>query len=223
MLDLSVWAVNLDCAGGDLNLLSTSERARAGRLKRPRDRRRSLRAHCAVRRILALQLGVDPRCLEFDATTAGKPFLARPAQNLEFNLSHSGRHGLIAVATDRSVGVDIEVRRPISDLRALAHRITTGREAELLRQLPTNKIHSAFFDLWTRKEAMLKALGRGFFIDPREVDVGIGPGRSYVHFDGRIWTVESLAVGSSVRAAAAIEGKIDTPLVLSSFEAPNLE
>jgi len=217
-IDLKVWAVNLDCASGDLSLLSTSERVRAGRLKRPQDRERSLEAHCAIRRILALQLGVDPRYLEFDTTAVGKPFLGRPAQQLEFNLSHSGRHGLIAVAKDRSVGVDIEVRRPISDLLGVVLRIATPREAKLLKQLPTSQVHSTLFDLWTRKEAVLKALGQGFLIDPREVEVGIGPGRSYVIFDERIWTVESLAISSSVTAAAAIEGKLDTPLVVSSPE-----
>jgi 4'-phosphopantetheinyl transferase len=217
-IDLKVWAVNLDCASGDLSLLSTNERVRVGRLKRPQDRERSLEAHCAIRRLLALQLGVDPRCLEFDATAAGKPFLARPARNLEFNLSHSGRHGLIAVALDRSVGVDIEVRRPISDPLGVAFQIATPREAKLLKQLPTGQVHSAFFDLWTRKEAVLKALGRGFSIDPRELEVGIGPGRSYVNFDERIWTVESLAISSSVAAAAAIDGKLGTPLVVSSAE-----
>lgn len=217
-IDLKVWAVNLDCASGDLSLLSTNERVRVGRLKRPQDRERSLEAHCAIRRLLAFQLGVDPRCLEFDATAVGKPFLARPAQNLEFNLSHSGRHGLIAVAIDRSVGVDIEVRRPISDPLGVAFQIATPREAELLKQLPTSQVHSAFFDPWTRKEAVLKALGRGFSIDPRELEVGIGPGRSYVNFDERIWTVESLAISSSVAAAAAIDGKLGTPLVVSSAE-----
>ena len=126
-IDLKVWAVNLDCASGDLGLLSTRERARAGRLKRPQDRERSLEAHCAIRRILALQLGIDPRDLEFDTTTVGKPFLARPAQNLEFNPSHSGRHGLIAVARGRSVGADIEVRRPMRDLLGVALQIATSR------------------------------------------------------------------------------------------------
>jgi 4'-phosphopantetheinyl transferase len=177
-----------------------------------------LEAHCAIRRIIALQLGVDPRHLEFDTTTVGKPFLTRPAQNLQFNLSHSGRHGLIAVAEDRSVGVDIEVRRPVSDLLGVVLQIATSREAKLLKQLSTSQVHSNFLDLWTRKEAVLKALGRGFLIDPREVEVGIGPGRSYVNFDERIWTVESLAINSSVAAAAAIEGKLDTPLVVSSAE-----
>jgi len=125
---------------------------------------------------------------------------------------------LIAVARDRSVGVDIEVRRPMRDLSGVALQIATPREAKLLKQLPTSEVHCTFFDLWTRKEAVLKALGRGFFIDPREVEVGIGPGRSYVNFDERIWTVESLAISSSVTAAAAIEGKFDTPLVVTSFE-----
>ena len=201
-----------------MSLPSASERVRAGRLRRPQDRERSLEAHCAIRRIIAIQLGVDPRHLEFDTTTVGKPFLTRPAQNLQFNLSHSGRHGLIAVAEDRSVGVDIEVRRPVSDLLGVVLQIATSREAKLLKQLSTSQVHSNFLDLWTRKEAVLKALGRGFLIDPREVEVGIGPGRSYVNFDERIWTVESLAINSSVAAAAAIKGKLDTPLVVSSAE-----
>jgi len=217
-MDPKVWAVNLDCASGDLSLLSTSERARAGRLKRPQDRKRSLEAYCAIRRIIALQLGGEPRCLEFDTTIVGKPFLTRPVQNLEFNLSHSGCHGLIAMAIDRSVGVDIEIRRPIRDMLGVALQIATPREAKRLKQLPTSQVHSTFFDLWSRKEAVLKSLGRGFFIDPREVEVGFGPGRSYASFDKRIWTVETLAIGSSVTAAAAIEGKSDTPFVVSSLD-----
>jgi 4'-phosphopantetheinyl transferase len=106
----------------------------------------------------------------------------------------------------------------MSDLLGVALQIATPREAKLMKQLPTSQVHSTFFDLWTRKEAVLKALGRGFSIDPREVEVGIGPGRSYINFDERIWTVESLAISSTVRAAAAVEGKFDTPLVVTSFE-----
>jgi 4'-phosphopantetheinyl transferase len=214
---LQVWAVDLDCAGGDVALLSTRERARAGRLKRPDERRRSLQAHCAVRRVLALQLGVDPGYLEFDTTDTGKPFLAKPAQALQFNLSHSDRHGLIAVAEDRSVGVDIEMTRPMSDLLEVAVGVATAREIDLLRQLQAGEMHSSFFDLWTRKEALLKAIGRGFLLDPRQVEVGIGPGRSYVTFDARIWTVETLSVGASVRAAVAIEGEFTTALVVRPF------
>jgi 4'-phosphopantetheinyl transferase len=217
-IDLKIWAINLDGRNGDLTLLSRDERMRAYRLRRPQDRERSFEAHCAIRRILALELDVDPRCLEFDTTTVGKPFLTRPVQDLEFNLSHSGRHGLIAVAKDRSVGVDIEIRRPIRDLFGVALQIATPHETKLLKQLPTNQVHFAFFDLWARKEAVLKAIGRGLFIDPRKVEVGIGPGRGYVNFEERTWTVESLALNSSVTAAAAIEGQFNTPLVVSTLK-----
>jgi 4'-phosphopantetheinyl transferase len=215
--NVQVWAVDLDCAGGDVSLLSARERARADRLKRPDERRRSLEAHCALRRVLALQLRVDPGSLEFDATDTGKPFLAKPAQALQFNLSHSGRHSLIAVAEDRAVGIDIEMHRPMSDLLAVAMAVATAREIDLLRQLPADEMHSSFFDLWTRKEALLKATGRGFLVDPRQVDVGIGQGRSYVAFDARTWTVESLAVSASVRAAVAIEGELATALAVRRF------
>ena len=216
--NLQVWAVDPDCAGGDIGFLSTHEHARADRLKRPEERRRSLEAYCAVRRILALQLGVDPGYLEFDATDTGKPFLAKPAQDLQFNLSHSGRHSLIAVAKDRSIGVDIEMMRPMSDLLGVALGHCDGPRGRLLRQLSAGQMHSSFFELWTRKEALLKAIGQGFLIDPREVEVGIGPARSYVNFDARIWTVETLAVGANARAAVAIEGEFTTALVVKAFQ-----
>lgn len=222
---LKIWMVNLDSANGDPSLLSPNERMRAVRLKRPQDRERFLEAHCAIRRLLAFELGVDPRRLEFDAAAVGKPFLTRPAQKLEFNLSHSGCHGLIAVAKDRPVGVDIEVRRPISNPLTVAFQIATPREAQLLKQLPASQVHSSFFELWTRKEAVLKASGRGFSINPRELEVGFGPGRSYVNFDERIWTVESLAISSSVAAAVAIDSRFRTPLVVNHarVQAPTLD
>jgi 4'-phosphopantetheinyl transferase len=216
--NLQVWAVDLDRAGGDAGLLSPRERASAARLKQPNERRWSLQAHCAVRRILALQLGVDPRYLEFDATDAGKPFLAKPAQALQFNLSHSGRHGLIAIAEDRSVGVDIEICRPMDDLLGVSMGVATTLEIDLLSQLPAGEMLSSFFDLWTRKEALLKAIGRGFLVDPRQVEVGIGPGRSCVTFDARIWTVETLALDANVAAAVAIEGEFTSPLVERLFQ-----
>jgi 4'-phosphopantetheinyl transferase len=173
-----------------------------------------LEAHRSLRRILALELNIDPRYLEFDTTRFGKPVLVGPSRSLEFNLSHSGNHGLFMVAKDRAVGVDIEVRRPVSDLLRVAVQIATPREAKLLEQLPISKLRPCFFCLWTRKEAVLKASGRGFFSDPREVEVGIGPGRTFVNFVGRIWTVESLAISSTVTAAAAVEGKIDTQFLV---------
>jgi 4'-phosphopantetheinyl transferase len=214
---MKIWALKLDSVDPDLRLLSKSERQRASRLKGPQDGARLLRAHYALRRLIALELGHDPACLEFGQTDAGKPFLSSPSRGLEFNLSHSGGYGLIAVSKDRRVGVDIEVQRALSDVLAVALQIASPDEARALEQIAMQELHSVFFTLWTRKEALLKAVGRGFLTDPREVEVGIGTSRAYVNLDDRVWTVESLAVNSDVVAAMVIEGKLDAPLIAYSI------
>jgi hypothetical protein len=68
--------VDLDCVGDFVNFLSTRKYTRGGRLMRPDEQRRSLKAHCAVRIIP----GADSGCLEFYATDTWKPFLAKPVR-----------------------------------------------------------------------------------------------------------------------------------------------
>ena len=83
----------------------------------------------------------------------GRPW----APGVSFNVSHSGAIGLIAVAEgDRRVGVDVEQVRPDTDFRALAARFFHPDEARAIGDR-----RDAFFRCWTRKEAVVKALGRG--------------------------------------------------------------
>jgi len=211
--DLRVWAVSLDRGAADHTLLSPEERERAARLLRPQDRLWWLEAHCALRRILGRQLDIDPRRIRFGATGTGKPYLAEPKGDLQFNLSHSDAYGLIAVAAGRPVGVDIETERPMSDLLEVAGQFATPREAEALRSRSGSELSGVFYELWTRKEALLKAAGTGLLIDPREVEVGVCSDRMRVSFEGRSWTLASLAVGPGASAAVAIEGPSETPSV----------
>jgi hypothetical protein len=100
---LQVWAVDLDCGGGDVRLLSTRERARAGRLKRPDERRRSLEAHCAVRRILAFQLGVDPGHLEGSRGNRGRIYDGARGEALPMSAIGYKRSQAVQAAKDRSL------------------------------------------------------------------------------------------------------------------------
>jgi 4'-phosphopantetheinyl transferase len=209
--DLRIWAVELNRGAADLTLLSKEERERAARLARPQDRQWWLEAHCALRKVLGRQLSFDPRRIKFGATATGKPYVAEPAGNLQFSLSHSGANGLIATAADRAVGVDIEVEQPMSDLREVALQFATPHEAKLLMSRAGSQLRAAFYDLWTRKEALLKAAGTGLLVDPREVEVGIGPDRKHVSFGGRNWTLACLVVGPGLSAAVAVEGVLETP------------
>ena len=157
---------------------------RARRAK-PRERQRWLEAHSALRRSLGRQLDTHPRHLKFGATAAGKPYIAEPTADVHFSLSQSGANSLIAVAAGRAVGVDIELEQRMSDFLEVALQIATPRKTSLLMSRSGGQLRAAFFDLWTRKEALLKAARTGLLSDPRDVS-----------FEGRNWTLDSL-VGSA--------------------------
>ena len=130
-----------------------------------------------MRQILGGCLQVPPQALTFTAGPNGKP--AVPGLPLAFNLSHSGDVAVCAVAAGGQLGVDVEMIRPISDADDLSSRYFSRDEArEFLRLPATERLH-AFFGVWTRKEAFLKATGEGMSrpLDSFVVSVGPAPAR----------------------------------------------
>ncbi|WP_158598541.1 4'-phosphopantetheinyl transferase superfamily protein [Achromobacter sp. K91] len=146
-------------AESDLALLSSEETARAQRFHRHGDKVRFVSARAALRRLLGARLDCRPERLRFAANKHGKPRLdvacsADPAPY--FNVSHAGDYALIALSDSVPVGVDIERRDPNCDFAGLSRLVLSMQECELpaARRLD-------FFDCWTAKEAVLKALGLG--------------------------------------------------------------
>lgn len=90
----------------------------------------------------------------------GKPY-APDLGGIEFNLSHSGRHALIAIARDQPVGVDLEMQGRKRSVDDIAQRYFCAAESRALSALPAELRAAAFLRLWTGKEAVLKALGEG--------------------------------------------------------------
>ncbi|MCJ2033816.1 4'-phosphopantetheinyl transferase family protein [Methylobacterium sp. J-068] len=159
----AVWHVDLATArADDPTGLSPDERARAARFVRREDRERFIGSHLALRHILAGYLGRHPDELRFGSEPGGKPRLAHPdPEGLRFNLSHSGRHALVGVASTATIGVDVEAVRPIGDALTIARAHFHPAETAELASLPDPDLTSAFFACWTRKEAVVKALGLG--------------------------------------------------------------
>lgn len=163
---VTVWRIVLDPARapstGAVAELSEEERARAARFATDALRNRWLHGHVATRRILAKELGVSPRAIVYGAGVAGKPFVASPAgSGIEFSYSDSGDLALVAVGRGRSVGVDVESLRPLSDLAGVAERFFAVEECAALLALSEPEREAGFYRLWTRKEAYIKALGTG--------------------------------------------------------------
>lgn len=119
------------------------------------------RANVFLCSMLSLYLGREIAPHDFVRGEFGKPALREPGR-LGFNLSHCGRAAVVALALDVDVGVDIEWlggrERPYA---AMARRYFRGEEADWIAAQPADRMQKAFLDLWTAKEAVLKATGRG--------------------------------------------------------------
>ena len=141
-------------------ILSNDEREKADRLPSRTIRSRFVSARTFLRNILAGYLRVDPASLAFFYGAFGKPFL-EDAREIEFNLSHSGDVAILAVAYRREVGIDIESISSQPDLDGIARQAFSRAECEALARMPLDQRRNAFFRIWTRKEAYIKARGVG--------------------------------------------------------------
>ena len=178
--DVQVWAAWLDATNetpdGFWSTLSSQERERAARYAAQRERARFVVARGLLRAILGSALGVEPRNLEFLYSAKGKPSLggALARSGLQFNLAHSGGLAVFAVARDRSVGVDVEQLRPVPDLSDLTKRCLSPGECAELQSFGAAAKLRGFLQIWTRKEAWLKATGEGITELQGKIDV-LGP------------------------------------------------
>lgn len=112
--------------------------------------------------LLARYLQVAPETIVLEYGAQGRPRLAGPlAGRLDFNWSHSGQHAAIAVACGVQVGIDIESRRRRPRMLELARRYFAPAESDALELLDPQRQETAFWALWTGKEAVLKATGSG--------------------------------------------------------------
>lgn len=209
MSAVEVWLVDLAVSPDRLErcaqVLDPLERERGDRFLRPADRARFLASHAALRLVLAEAQACAPSEIRLTAEAAGKPQLADPTGgHLEFNLSHSGGRALIGLAGSTAVGVDIELIRPIPDAVRIARTHFSRDEAAALANLPSDAIEPAFFGLWTRKEAVVKALGTGLSLPLDRFSVTLPPTPPRLLRDSAGWTLAAVDAGAHYAATVAV-------------------
>ena len=180
---LHVWAVSLDPSAADVPAhhatLASDEHHRAARFHFEHDRSRYVVGRSVLRQLLAAYLRTDdPRQVELDYGSHGKPMLsaALASSRLRFNVSHSAALALVAFTRDVEIGVDVERIHDITDLEALMRScFAVAERDEITRMTQAEERLQAFFRCWTRKEAILKALGWGLAkeLDSFEVTTGL--------------------------------------------------
>lgn len=177
--EVGVWRARLDppaaVADALVALCSADERAGLARVPREQDRRDRLVARGVLRLVLARVLGVPANDVAIARPRHGPPRLvsADPAASrLRFSLSHAGRIALLAVGRpdppdrDAGLGVDVECCDVRLDLDVVTRRVFTRHEHRCVHDLAGDEAREAFFGIWTRKEAYLKAVGTGWTVTP---------------------------------------------------------
>jgi 4'-phosphopantetheinyl transferase len=217
--EVHIWRASLNTSLSLIHhlqqLLTEDEVVRAGRFAFERDRHHFIVARGILRAILGRYLSIRPGFLRFDTNAYGKPYLGLPRGKppLKFNLAHSHDLALYAFTHSREVGVDIEYMRADIDYEELAKYSFSQYEQSILRTLPEVAKQQAFFHCWTRKEAYIKARGKGLSIPLDLFDVSLGPGEPPVLINSREdpqetarWSFRDLNPGPGYASALVVEG-----------------
>lgn len=206
-------------------LLSMDENTKANRYKFPHLRIRYQVAHGILRIILGNYLKLHPQKIEFIYSDRGKPQLADHCNplNLQFNLSHSENLAIVGICRNLPIGIDIEHRRSLKNAEQLAQRFFCPTEADLFKTLTVQEHSQLFFQLWTAKEAYLKATGQGIAGGLDQVTIALNPLR-FAQLPNNIknhpqWSLQSFSIETQTDTylgAIAIEGNIEE-LTLQPF------
>lgn len=162
-------------------LLSHDERERAARFAFDADRDQFIAVRGSLRRLLGDYLEQSPQQIRFAYGTEGKPRVEprdRNDRELCFNVSHSGDAGVLAFRMAHEVGIDVEFRDRRLDVEELARRSFSPLEQHSMNAVSPDERTGRFFDIWTAKEACIKALGGGLSIPLQEFSVDVATDRS---------------------------------------------
>ena len=217
--EIHVWRVDLeqpeDVVQQFRSTLEDDELYRADRFHFEKDRRAFTVSRGFLRHVLGRYLSIAPEALRFAYGPYGKPALNGEHKNssLRFNMSHSRAVGLVAVCDNKELGVDVEYIRPDFASEDIARRFFSPHEVAAFNALPTELRVAAFFRCWARKEAYIKAIGRGLSQPLDGFDVTLAPEVAPALLradedDASRWTLNDIEVGSDYAAALIVEGQI---------------
>lgn len=158
-----------------LPAITPSEQDAAQNFEKPNDQKRFVASRFLLRKYLKLIFGQDPI---IEANEYGKPFLVN--QDGQFNISHSGEFLLMAFSYI-PVGVDIEKISKFPEMNYIKENFFHPGERDEVNSAPINQGDLWFFICWTRKEALLKAIGKGLTIKTESFQVSCDPNKTDLH------------------------------------------
>jgi 4'-phosphopantetheinyl transferase len=217
--DVHIWIAELNSLTMHVHqfaqYLNDEKRMRANRFHLKQDREQFSVCRGVLRIILGQYLRIEPNRIQFSYGPHGKPYLEETVgdSTLRFNLGHSNDIALYAFTRCREIGVDIEYLRALPDADQVANRFFSADENAALHALPASQRRQAFFNCWTRKEAYIKAIGKGLAQPLDQFEVSLAPTDpvNLLHVEGAPkeasrWSLNALTPAPGYVAALAVEG-----------------
>ncbi len=201
-------------------LLPSSERDKLGRYRFDRHKKRYLVGRALIRTVLSSCTGVAPDQITLAREAHGRPYLALSSQDqpLQFSLSYTDGLVAAAVVAEGRVGIDVEYISRNADCLEIAHKYFSPSEYTELQQLPDIQMKERFFELWTLKEAYMKACGLGLSLPLDEVSFTFPPKSagptepaSILMKDDESWQLRLLSPSNLHKAALCVCHNDDIP------------
>lgn len=193
-------------------ILSAEEQKFAQTIHNATRKKHYITVRIALRQILEDCLNQTTDSISIAKTAHGKPYLP-DYPDIHFNISHSADTLLIAISKIGAVGVDIEQARPQRrDFSGLVEKCFAASEIDYWKELPDPEKATEFYRFWTRKEAFVKAVGRGLALGLSECEIASGESAYFLNIPSVYgqpsdWLLFDLPLTQNLYGAIVIESK----------------
>jgi 4'-phosphopantetheinyl transferase len=214
--NVHVWRINHVANDGLVSnyehLLNATELEKANRFFKIEDKRRYIITRAALRIILSKYLQIPAENVVFEAGENKKPQLAGISKRLCFNVSHSGNYSLIGISKF-DLGVDIEFINNQFIYADIVNNYFNKKEADFITSSLNPK--QFFFNCWTRKEAILKAISTGLNGPIQSIPCTDGGHVVDSSITGKNWVVKTFGIDPIHVGSVAFDECLKTIIYLN--------
>jgi 4'-phosphopantetheinyl transferase len=172
---LHIWYIPFNKNLVDYDILSSDELLRASEYKFNLHKYHFLVYRCALRKILSYYHDLHPKQLIFRYSSHGKPYVPNNPLSIQFNFSHSSGIAVLGITKYHPIGIDIELIKPLEDIKLISNQFLSELEHVSFLILPESERLESFYDIWTKKEAFIKAIGKGLSYQLNKFSVSSAP------------------------------------------------
>ncbi|RYE24598.1 MAG: 4'-phosphopantetheinyl transferase superfamily protein [Sphingobacteriaceae bacterium] len=217
---ITVWRIPVFSFIPNLNelklMLSFQEIEKINRYQHKNDRNQRIISKAVLRILLGRYTGINPKEIRFQADQNKKLAVNNPFLKLNFNVSHSGDWVLIIIA-DVSVGIDVEQMDASFTWQNMLPLVFSRQEIDFIYHSTLPR--QSFYELWTRKESLLKATGKGLTDDIALIPAlnGIHPNPETISGSAENWQINSFYVDENHMASITFN-PVKTALQFFNFQ-----